>query len=363
MSYCPSISPGWQDFLPGISSIADGRRTSYARSPQAVSSINSQFDGSLPLPFSSLWSVVPTTGESPSSRSGQTVIYWPEENSIISCYGRNPDDTFSKAFWKFSIHDQKWEKLPIKKVKPRAACGSAIIGNKLRFFGGITSSQFVSDLHYIDLDTCECVYPVTTGESPPACALPLVAYYHPYLIVWGGTSGTNLSNFHRLNVVENHWERINTEFVGRQGACGAIIGSSLFIFGASSPMSILELDLTSFTFSLVPTTGIEPPHGLECLTTVAVGSTCMAFETIGLTSKTKLYVFDTDRYNWMCYSVPLSDESDKECTPKLIFYLPYDRKLVALCEGDGTSSNPLTELNIGRSIATLNQRLDLLSML
>ena len=364
MSYCPSFSPLRQDFLPEVSSIPDGRRVNCDRSLSSGSLHSSSFDPSVNLPFSSLWSVVPQSGISPSARSGQTVVYWEDDNSIITCYGRSREDVFSDEFWKFSLSEQQWEQLPVKDVTPRAACGSALVGNQLWFFGGITSRSFVQGLHYVDLNTLEVTYPVTTGDMPPPCALPLVAFYHPYLIVWAGTSGSSLSSFHVLNTEELHWKRIETEFVGRQGACGAIIDSTLYIYGASSPMSILTIDLETFQFTLFPTTGTEPPHCLECLTTYAVGNAFLAFETLGVTSKTRLFVFDTNRFNWMSYSVPLSDESEKDSKPKIIFYLPDERKLVALCEGsEMTSSQSLSELNIGRSIATLNQRLDFLSML
>ncbi|OHT11545.1 Kelch motif family protein [Tritrichomonas foetus] len=379
MSYCPSFSPLRQDFLPGVSSIPDGRRINCARSITPNSMAPDFLDSSSStLPFSSLWSVVPVTGDSPVPKSGQTVVFWADDHSILTCYGRSKEDTFSDEFWKFSLTDQKWEKLPVKDVTPRAACGSALVDSKLWFYGGITSFSFVRDLHYVDLETFEVVYPVTTGDLPPPCALPLVAYYYPYLIVWAGTSGSNLSSFHVLNTEELHWRKVETDFVGRQGACGAIINSTFYIFGASSPMSILTIDMETFEFKVYPTTGNEPPNCLDCLTTYAVGSTFMAFETIGVSSKTRLFVFDTDRFNWMSYSVPLSDLSEEEaCTPKIVFYLPDERKLVALCEKAGKEakkdgceeteavgpSQPLTELNIGRSIATLNQRLDFLSML
>lgn len=368
MSYCPTASPIRQEFLPGVSSISDGRRTSHARSPQSVSmtySFESQIDFSSPLPLASVWGLVPSTGDSPEPRSGQTVVFWPEDHSVVACYGRNHDDSFSDAFWKFSINEKKWIKLPVDDVTPRAACGSALINNNLWFFGGITSSSFASDLHYVNLETYEVTYPVTTGDPPPPCALPLVAYYYQYLIVWSGTSGSNLSSLHILDMDEMHWKQIDTDYIGRQGAIGTVIDSTLYIFGASSPMSILALDLNEFTFQLLPTTGFEPPHGLDCLTTAAVGSTFLVFETIGLSSKTRLFVFDTERCNWTSYTVPIKngDEQAQDYSPKIVFYLPDERKLLALCENSNSNSQPLTELNIGKSIATLNQRLDLLAML
>jgi len=365
MSYCPSTSPIRPDFIPGLTTLADGRRSCSDRNAQSFGS-----QDSLPslschsVPFESEWSMLSSRGKSPDPKAGQTVVYWAERKWIICAYGRNRDDSLSSEFWRFSTIDCTWEILDVQNVSPRAGCGSALIESKLWFFGGITTSSFVRDLHYVDLNTLEVVYPITTGEHPPPCAMPLLAYFYPFIIVWAGTSGSNLSSLHILNIEEMQWTQIVTENVGRQGACGAIIGSTLYIYGASCPMSILALDLRFFEFSLIPTTGTEPPHGLECLTTVAVGDTFLAFETIGFRTQTKIYVFDPQRANWMSYAVTIGeDDIDKVCTPRIVFYLPDDRKLLALCEGADEVKQPLTELSIGRSIASLNQRLDLLSML
>lgn len=361
MSYCPSNSHSHSDFLPGISSIPDGRRTCSGRScvASSIDSIlgfhhHSQFDDSP-------WNVIEVDGPAPETRVGQTIIYWPEGNSIICAYGRNKDDSFSDEFWKFSIETNRWEKLPVENVTPRAAAGCALVNSKLYFFGGITTSSFVKEYHTVDLNTLEVEYPVTTGDAPPECALPLVAFYNKYLIVWAGTSGSNLSCLHILDIEENHWEQIKTDFVGRQGACGCIIDSTLYIYGASCSMSILALNLETWEFTPIPTTGAEPPRGLDCLTMITSGNTILAFESNCSANTARMYVYDIERSNWISHTVNITNEQTER--PKIVFYLPDSRKLLALGESASGVTQPLSELSIGKMISSLNQRIDMLSAL
>lgn len=362
MSYCPSsTSLTRSDFLPGISSIPDGRRTSSGRScvTSSMESIpgihhNPHFDNNP-------WNVIEVHGPAPETRCGQTIMYWPEGNAIICAYGRNKDDSFTDEFWKFSIETNNWEKLEVKDVTPRAAAGCALVNSKLYFFGGITTSNFVRDYHIVDLNTLEVEYPVTTGDAPPECALPLVAFWNKYLIVWAGTSGSNLSCLHILDTEENHWQEIKTDFVGRQGACGCIIDTTLYIYGASCPMSILALNLETWEFTAISTTGTAPPHGTECLTMITSGNTILAFETNCASPTARIYIYDIERSNWISNTINITTENPE--SPRIVFYLPYERKLLALGENSNGETHPLAELSIGKMISNLNQRIDMLAAL
>ena len=373
MSFQTNLSSS-SDFF-SFGSIPDGRRLSLSRYSQS-SSFNSTpsplfEDHSPALPFSSIWNTVSTNGKhQPAPRTGQTVIYLEKENCILSCYGKLNDNSFSDEFWIFSLTEQVWKKLDVKEAYPRAGCSATYEGNQNRvwFFGGITPLKSVAELHYLDLENLVINYPITTGECPPPCTLPMIVFYKPFLIVWASNSGTDgitsLSSLHVLDTEEMNWERIETDYIGRQGSCGAIVGSTLYVFGATCSKSILEMDLKNFTFTLVPTTGCEPPFGMNSLATVSSGNVIFAFETLEFKEKAHLFVFDTEKANWMRYNVALGEEKEtNEKYPRIIFYLPSERKLIALCEGDEENSHPLTELNIGKSIAALNQKLDYLSML
>ena len=360
-SYCASSSVG-HDFLPGILSVADGRRTSSGRScaSPSIGYSTSIEDGSYSR---NLWNIIETEGRTPEPRYGQTVVYWPEGNSIICSYGRNKDGTYSDEFWRFSIDMKVWELYTLPQVSPRAACGCAIVNSKMYFYGGITVGGFIQDYHIVDLETLDVTFPETTGEAPPPCAHPMIAFYDNYLIVWAGTEGANLSSLHRLNISENRWEKIPTDFVGRQGACGCIIDKKLYIYGASPPLSILRLDLETYELVSLPTIGAEPPRGTECLTMIALGHTILAFETNCFSSDAKIYLFDEERLNWMCNLVPFTSDQLNATTPRIVFYLPQERKLLGLAETNSEESHSFSELTIGKTIASINQKIDFLSAL
>ena len=360
-SYITSSSIG-HDFLPGLLSVADGRRTSSVR---AATSASVGYSASIEQPIRShnLWNIIETEGGAPESKYGQTVVYWPEGNSIICIYGQNKDGSYSDEFWKFSIDTKSWESYSLDGVTPRAACGSAIVNSKLYFYGGITNSGFVQDFHVIDLNTFEVSFPETTGDAPPKCAQPMMAFHDKYLIVWAGTGGSNLSSLHRLNIEYNTWEKIQTDFVGKQGACGCIIGSKLYIYGASSPMSILQLDLDTFEFVSLPTTGTEPHRGTECLTMIACGNTLVAFETNCFSADAKIYIYDEARSNWMSNIVPFTSDQLTSTVPRIVFYLSQERKLLGLGETNEQQKQPLSELTIGKTISSINQKIDFLAAL
>ena len=411
MSFCScSSSLNRGDFLPGITSISDGRRTCAGRSSVAASH-TSDFSRSakIPLPTSisfhstqqtskvidGVWNTFVIHGPCPESRSGQTIVFWPEGNSLICAYGKNKDETYSNEFWKLPLDTYVWEKIDMKipaGFAPRAACGCAVVESRMYMFGGITSSSnFVQDYHIIDLENNEIIIPETTGDIPPPCALPMVVFYDKYLVVWSGTSGSNLSNLHILDTETNKWREIPTDFVGRKSACGCILGSTLYIYGASCPMSILTLDLHTFEFKVLTTTGCEPQHNCECLTmtpsnpsSLAECTNILAFETSSYSTSTTIYVFDAVKSSWMSGSLSIKSGTHKDSSenltleksqsqavllhshPKIVFYNPHMRKLLSLSAdfvcGEQVEQT-ISELSIGKMISSLNQRNDFLSAL
>lgn len=128
-------------------------------------------------------------------------------------------------------------------------------------------------------------------------------------------------------------------------------------------MSIITLDLTTFQFDLIPTSGTEPPHSLECLTMIAAGESILAFETMGRGAQTKIYVFDPSRATWSTTATAIGDSTSDSVAPRIVFYIPGERKLLALGESSSETSAPVSQLSIGKSIASLNQRIDIMTML
>ena len=128
-------------------------------------------------------------------------------------------------------------------------------------------------------------------------------------------------------------------------------------------MTIVCLDLESFELTVIPTTGSEPPHNADCLTMIASGNNILAFETNCFSSSTRIYIFDVDRSNWISNSIPISNEVSSSGIPRIVFYLPHERKLFAISEENNINEPPLSELTIGKTIASINQQIDFLAAL
>lgn len=356
-------SPGTRVFAPEFAA-KDCRRVFTSRKSNKPDQAPDQQEVNRLPPFGSAWSVVPTKGEAPEQCSGQSINYIPSKRSIYCAYGQDVNENYSSQFWQFSLDTNEWKRLVIKGVTPRAGCGSTFHDTKIWFFGGLSGpNNAIQDFHYIDLDTLEVVKPETHGPLPPPCANPLMAYYNNFIIIWASTGAPTPSSLYTYNIDQAEWKKIDTEYIFRSGACGTLIGSVYYIFGLSVPRTVLSLDLRDFSMKVVPTTGVEPPVALENLSTVALGSTFFAFETIGSGSKTRLFIFDCERANWLCYSVILSEEAKESDAPRIVFYIEDERKLIAVWESPDVNSQPMTELSVGESMSRINQHLDFMNMI
>lgn len=356
-----SPSPGTRVFAPEFAA-KDCRRVFTNRN--APESTQLQEEIKHLLPFGTAWSRIQTQGEAPAQCSGQSINYVPSKRSIYCSYGQDLNENYSSQFWQLSLDTKEWKRLAVKGVTPRAGCGSTNFDNKIWFFGGLSGpNSALQDFHYVDLDTLEVIKPQTTGPIPPPCANPLMAYYNHFIIIWASTGAPTPSSLYTYNIEKSEWTKIDTEYIFRSGACGTLIGSKYYIFGLSVPRTVLSLDLRDFSMKAIPTTGVEPPASLENLSTVALGSTFFAFETSGTGSKTRLFIFDCDRANWLCYSVSLFNEDNETDAPRVVFYIEDERKLIAVWESTDIVSQPLTELSVGQPMSLVNQHLDFMNMI
>lgn len=351
-------SPGRQRFHPGIAPVADCRRTGNERINRAETTPDS--NELAKIPFGATWENIMPDGFVPKPKNGQTILYCQEDKSIIFAYGHNEDDTFSSSFYQYSLNDNKWNPLTISNVTPRTGCGSVIVGRKIWFFGGSTKTSYVRDLHCVDLETKTAIYPETTGEIPPACAVPLLAYSHPNLIVWASMTGSNPSSFHVLNTETYVWKEIPTDHVYRQGAYGTVIDDTMYVIGSSCPNTVLAIDLKEFTFKVVHTVGDEPPGGFDGLTTTAVVKSLLCVPKAGEGALTNAYTFDSERTSWSSYSIGLGGAVG---LPVKIFYIDEERIVILILSDPEEASFRICKLQIGRAMAKINHRIDLVSLL
>jgi hypothetical protein len=226
----------------------------------------------------------------------------------------------------------------------------------------VTAAGVVRDLHYVDLQTLQLVPVATTGQMPAPAASPLMVHYGKFILIWAGTTGSNSSVIHILDTETLVWSRVQADCPLRSGACAAVVNDVLYIFGVSLSMTILTMNLKDFKLSVVVTTGVEPWE-IEDLSAVTIGNKIFAFETIGIKAKTRLFVFDCERHNWLCFSVSLGAPIVEGNTPRIVFYIRDKRKLLAVWESQDLTSQPMTELHVGEPLAQLNQHLDLLKVL
>jgi hypothetical protein len=155
----------------------------------------------------------------------------------------------------------------VLQVDDHAAGGPVIIGDRLWFFGGISASGPLKDVHYVDSPTFQFTRPDTTGTSPVAGAYPLMGSCQNEIIIWAGVPGSSRASIHMLDTETLVSDNIQTKYIYRLGSRGRVVHGVLYIFGASLEMTLMTINV------------------------LAMGASIFAFETVGSGSKGRLFVF------------------------------------------------------------------------
>ena len=313
--------------------------------------------------FSADWEKIKQNGMKPNLRAGSSIVFDEKNQRIIFAYGQNPDDSFSSTFFQFSLKTYSWSVMNVVGTRGRSDTGCCIADDKIWFFGGSTENEFIREFHYLDLTTMKITFPETTGEHPPPCQTPLVFYSEKKLFVWSPVTGSLPSSLHVLDTETMVWKRVETEHIYRQGSNGAVVGKYLFVFGVSSPNTVLKLDLNSFDFSLVHTVGDEPPHGLEHMIVTSISNYIVCISTIGDAPLQHLYTFSPESGNWLRLS---PKQNGLAGAPTAFFSYPKLRKLILVLQPDESDEDPCVNIGCidsGKSLARINHELDLITVL
>lgn len=306
------------------------------------------------MPFGSLWSPILPVSDPPEPACGRSFLFHSPSQSLYAAYGQLPDESYSSRFFRFSLSTLRWDSLAVPAASPRAACGSTLIGDRIWFFGGLTVSGPLQDLHYVDVGTLELVHPATTGEPPPPGSNPLMVAWRNLIVIWANSPRPFI---YILDTCGLAWTRVATEHVYRLGTTGTIIGNTLYIFGASIEMTMLTLDLETFAVAVVRTSGIEPDE-TQSLATVPVGAVVFAFETTGSAAAKRLFVLDAVRLMWHSFAVtpPVADA----VAAIAVFSIDDARRLIGIWS-TGDQAPTVAELKLGGPLARINHNLDMIA--
>ena len=222
------------------------------------------FQSNFQRSFAGVWKMRPFEGETPSPRMGHCTIVSIELNKVFICYGISPtnNEIFSD-FWALDLKSNAWEKLNVdpSQVTPRFGCRSCLVGDEIWIFGGSDDTNFIGDLHCVNIRTGAVRRPETTGNAPSPRIHHVMAYSNNSLLVYSGADATLLTDLYVLDLQTMHWETITVDH-GRSQAAYSVIDSHLYVYGATQTPGFLVFDFSLRDAHSIATSGIVPPSTL-----------------------------------------------------------------------------------------------------
>ncbi|OHS97451.1 Kelch motif family protein [Tritrichomonas foetus] len=368
------------------------------------------------LPYFGTWSRLSFKGPSPKPREFTCYAYSSEFNLLIMAYGKSAinDSIYYNDAWGLDLKTFKWRQIAKNMRTPRVNARALIVGRKMYIFGGVFKEKYFSDLHVLDIIDGKVTTVNTKGkDSPKGRINPVfVPYYEKQsnenetqnneksefmntignnserkikrkvkkLLLWGGWDGCiSQSELFVLDLETFVWEKHRSFVAGRSHPSYSILNNKLFVFGSTKRQGLLQINMDTYLFDEVFTTGIEPPTATSGTMMVSINHKFILVFGGAQQSWTHFYVYDTERKWWSVFPIIPDEKTVKEddgnCLKNGLFMIPSDSdcpccyreetKEIFYTYGENLvkSKERLTKIYIGDAIPVLNLRDDMLRML
>ena len=226
---------------------------------QSLHTFNSNFQRS----FAGTWKIRPFEGQTPAPRMGHCTVVSKELDKIFICYGISPtnNEIFSDV-WALDLKTNQWEQLNIDtQITPRFGARACLIKDEIWIFGGSDDTNFLGDLHCINIITGAVSRPETTGRGPTPRIHHIMEYSNNKLLVYSGADTTLLTDLYLLDLETMEWDAINVDY-GRSQAAYSVIDSHLYVYGATQTPGFLVFDFSLHNAQSISTSGVVPPSTL-----------------------------------------------------------------------------------------------------
>jgi len=211
------------------------------------------------LSYGAVWTLSPSKGLTPCSRTGHLTIYDKSKDTLIIAYGIDSNGKYLNDMWSLDLNNESWTQINVGvgRVSPRAGANGTLCGNKIYIFGGWNGKEYLSDFHTIDLDSGN-IELIDMESSPSPRSTPLVYHSKSRIIVWGGFNGKYPNDLKYYDLTTKTWITISQQISGRTGFSHVEYNDKLYIFGGSRIAGMTILDLSSLDLWVNPTNGPEP---------------------------------------------------------------------------------------------------------
>ncbi|OHS98757.1 Kelch motif family protein [Tritrichomonas foetus] len=205
----------------------------------------------------------------PKSRAHHFTVNFPNRDVAVIGYGSNDDSEFFNDIWMIDFANKKWQKLPIdvSSVTPRSGATAVAVDFKIFVFGGLSNSQYLSDLHMIDLQAQTITHlngqSNATDHGPPGRIGHSMGYSSGKIAIWGGFNGNFLNDLWTYDTSNGTWTKVPCDAHGRADAAFATNDGNLYIIGSSKSDVIHRYNIATNQVELLNPVGNPPPYELK----------------------------------------------------------------------------------------------------
>jgi hypothetical protein len=330
--------------------------------------------------FAAIWSVITSATTSPASRTGHFTVYDDPHHLVYIGYGLTADNTPLSDLWRLDTLTLRWTNIPLQGevLSARSGTRGSLIGSHLVLFGGYAEPAYFSDLHTIDIETGDVKIVQTSGEPPTARSTPIVAVYSGRLYVWGGFNGDWPTELSVLTFEDMTWQKYPQDVTGRTAVPWVIHDNFLYSFGGSKSAGMLVLNLDSYSISIRPTTGAEPPSAVMGAGMVQFGRYVFFFGGRASSATTLIHACDLTTLWWFVFHVMPDGETvsvaDGSVSELGLFMLPRihafsmccvreTRQILAFLGAPEKDPPPVFSVAIGEAMSIVNLRDDMVEAL
>ncbi|KAH0787903.1 Kelch motif family protein [Histomonas meleagridis] len=212
--------------------------------------------------FAGIWSMKDSPSKlCPLPRIGHFTAVDEDNNFVYIGYGVSSKSELLNDVWKFNLSTFEWTQLNLTGNIATPRCGSRAVysDGKIYIFGGFKDPEYYGDLHVIDTNTNEVLFPVCRGFIPPPRSTPIMGIYNNKLYVLSGFYHTCDRNINILDLLSFTWTTIDSGISARTAAPSVIYQSQLFSYGGSQIGGVFSLDLETNKCDMLETRGPCPP--------------------------------------------------------------------------------------------------------
>ena len=328
--------------------------------------------------YHGVWSLSFPNTLCPSSRMGQCHIYDHEKDRLIIAYGIDSQGNCLNDVWALNLLTLNWDCLNHNALSPRQYSSAVLYGRKMIIFGGVFNHNFLSDLHFIDIDSGQVTLINSNGTIPSPRTSPILFFYPDHsLYLWSGYDGSPRGGIYHFDLETFQWEKFERGHTGRVAPAFCNHKGRYFIFGSSKGHGLIEFFPEKGEFVPIECSGTEPERELTRSSLISVDNYLFLIGGESESNHMHIFVFDVSRNWWFAFHVrpDMINISIKDgiinkvglfMLPRehssSIIYRKKERELISVFGSRLMNPPPVFKISIGSALSSLHLRNDMLEM-